>query len=165
MYNWWLTKSQLKVRYIQIRNYSSFVTFFQWSSAVFPLYPSPPKRSWFSMGERFINIHHSRIRLGCIKLKAHLHFELHVEDSPHCACDQVNEDPYHYFFVCPFYKVQRVQMMNYLTQYITGIPRLSHIPYGNDALSETYNKYIFIIVHQFIRILKDLKINYNTNLA
>ena len=76
---------------------------------------------------------------------------LHVEDSPHCACDQVNEDPYHYFFVCPFYKVQRVQMMNDLSQYITGIPRLSHILYGNDALSETYNKYIFIIVHKFIK--------------
>ena len=46
----------------------------------------------------------------------------------------------HFFFVCPFYKVQRVQMMNDLSQYITGIPRLSHILYGNDALSETYNK-------------------------
>ena len=55
------------------------------------------------------------------------------------------------FFVCPFYKVQRVQMMNDLSQYITGIPRLSHILYGNDALSETYNKYIFIIVHKFIK--------------
>ena len=120
------------------------------------------------MGERCINIHHSRIRLGCSKLKAHLHFELHVEDSPHCACDQVNEDPYHYFFVCPFYKVQRVQMMNDLSQYTTGIPRLSHILYGNDALSETYNKYIFIIVHKFtkdIERFKNLKINYNTNLA
>ena len=50
-----------------------------------------------------------------------------------------------------FYKVQRVQMMNDLSQYITGIPRLSHILYGNDALSETYNKYIFIIVHKFIK--------------
>ena len=42
-------------------------------------------------------------------------------------------------------------MMNDLSQYITGIPRLSHILYGNDALSETYNKYIFIIVHKFIK--------------
>ena len=44
-----------------------------------------------------------------------------------------------------------LQMMNDLFQYITGIPRLSHILYGNDALSETYNKYIFIIVHKFIK--------------
>ena len=104
--------------------------------------------------------------MGCSKLKAHLHFELHVEDSPHCACDQVNEDPYHYFFVCPFYKVQRVQMMNDLSQYITGIPRLSHILYGNDALSETYITNIFSLLSiNSLRILKDLKINYNTNLA
>ena len=113
------------------------------------------------MGERLIIIHHSRIRLGCSKLKAHLHFELHVGD---CACDQVNEDPYHYFFLCPFYKVQRVQMMNNLSQYIIGIPRLSYI-YGNDALSDTYNKYIFIIVHKFINDTERFKNKYDINLA
>ena len=48
-------------------------------------------------------------------------------------------------------------MMNDLSQYITGIPRLSHIPYGNDALSEMYNKYIFIIVHTFIKDTKTFK--------
>ena len=42
-------------------------------------------------------------------------------------------------------------MMNDLSQYITGIPRLQHILYGNDARSETYNTYIFIIVHKFIK--------------
>ena len=35
------------------------------SKSLDALYPSLLKRSWFSMGERFINIHHSRIRLGC----------------------------------------------------------------------------------------------------
>ena len=48
-------------------------------------------------------------------------------------------------------------MMNYLSQYITGILRLSHILYGNDALSETYNKYILIIVHTFIKDTERLK--------
>ena len=131
------------------------------SKSLDALYSNPPKRSWFSIGERFINIHHSRIRLGCSKLKAYLHFELHVEDSPHCACDQVNEDPHHYFFLCPFYKVQRVQMMNDLSQYTTGIPRLSHILYGNDALSEQKlitNIFSLLSINS-LRILKDLKIN------
>ena len=77
---------------------------------------------------------------SCSKLKAHLHFELHVH-VVYCACEQVSEDPYHYFFVFPFYRVQ----------FITGIPRLSHILCGNDALSETYSKYIFIVVHKCIK--------------
>ena len=42
-------------------------------------------------------------------------------------------------------------MMNDLSQYINKIPKLSHILYGNDALAETYNTYIFIIVHKFIK--------------
>ena len=36
-------------------------------------FPSPIKMPWFSVGERFVNIHHTRIRIGCSKLKAHLH--------------------------------------------------------------------------------------------
>ena len=56
-------------------------------------------------------------------------------------------------------------MLHDLSQYIIGIPRLSHILYGNDALSETCNKYIFIIVHKFIKDTERFKINYNTNLA
>ena len=88
------------------------------------------------------------MRLGCSKLKAHLHFELHVVDSPNCACEQVCEDPYHYFFVCPFNRVQRVQMMNDdLFLYINWDSEVVTILYGNDALLETYNKFIFILVH------------------
>ena len=47
-------------------------------------FPSPIKMPWFSVGERFVNIHHARICIGCSKLKAHLHFNLHVEDDPSC---------------------------------------------------------------------------------
>ena len=32
-------------------------------------FPSPIKMPWFSVGERFVNIHHTRIRIGCSKLK------------------------------------------------------------------------------------------------
>ena len=37
------------------------------STSLDALYTSPPKRSWFSIGERFITIHHSRIRLSCMQ--------------------------------------------------------------------------------------------------
>ena len=97
--------------------------------------------------------------MGCSKLKAHLHFELHVEDSPHCVCDQVNEDPYHYFFLCPFYKVQRVQMMNDLSRYTTGIPRFNTY-YMEMMLCQKLITNIFSLFSiNSLRILKDLKIN------
>ena len=42
-------------------------------------FPPPIKMPWFRTGERFVHIHHTRIRIGCSKLKAHLHFNLHVD--------------------------------------------------------------------------------------
>ena len=63
-------------------------------------FPSPIKMPWFSVSERFVNIHHTRIRIGCSKLKAHLHFNLHVEDDPSCRCGSGIEDPYHMPLVC-----------------------------------------------------------------
>ena len=69
---------------------------------------STPKRPWYGQGHRFADIHHTRMRIGCSKLKAHLHFNLHVEDNPFCRCSQTIEDPYHYFFSCPLYNQSRV---------------------------------------------------------
>ena len=51
-----------------------------------------------------------------------------------------------YLYV-PFIEFSKHKMMNHL-----GIPRLSHI-YGNDALTETYNNDIFIVIQQFIKYL------------
>ena len=54
-----------------------------------------------------------QIRTGCSKLKAHLHFNLHVEDDPSCRCGFGIEDPYHFLFTCPLYAQIRVVMPNY----------------------------------------------------
>ena len=77
-------------------------------------FPPPIKMPWFSVGERFVNIHHTRIRIGCSKLKGHLHFNLHVEDDPSCRCGFGIEDPYHFLFTCPLYAQIRV---------VTGFPQ------------------------------------------
>ena len=70
------------------------------------------KMPWFTVGERFVNIHHTRIRIGCSKLKAHLHFNLHVEDDPSCRCGFGIEDPYHFLLTCPLYAQIRVVMLD-----------------------------------------------------
>ena len=79
-------------------------------------FPSPIKMPWFSVGERFVHIHHTRIRIGCSKLKAHLHFNLHVEDDPSCRCGFGIENPYHFLFTCPLYAQIRVVMLDSISQ-------------------------------------------------
>ena len=44
------------------------------------------KRPWFTIGERFTNIHYARMRIGCIFLNAHLCHNLHVIEKPNCNC-------------------------------------------------------------------------------
>ena len=48
-------------------------------------------------------IHHSRIRIGCSKLKSHLFNNLHVTEEESCQCGHRSEDPFHFFFECPSY--------------------------------------------------------------
>ena len=75
-------------------------------------FPPPIKMPWFSVGKRFVNIHHTRIHIGCSELKAHLHYNLHVEDDPSCRCGFGIEDPYHFLFTCPLYTQIRVVMLD-----------------------------------------------------
>ena len=97
-------------------------TRFQWRSGILQHYvhsknfPRPVKHTWFNTGNRFLNIHHTRIRLDCSKLKSDLHFNLFVEDDPFCTCDRVIEDAYHYFFICPNYNDQRLVLLISVSQ-------------------------------------------------
>ena len=47
------------------------------------------KTPWYGQGDRFLDIQHTRIRLGCSKLKSHLYYNLFVEDNPHCMCGHI----------------------------------------------------------------------------
>ena len=58
------------------------------------------KTPWYGQGDRFLDIQHTIIRLGCSKLKFHLYYNLFVENNPHFMCGHINEDPQHYFFHC-----------------------------------------------------------------
>ena len=115
-------------------------------------FPSPIKMPWFSVGERFVNIHHTRIRIGCSKLKAHLHFNLHVEDDPSCRCGFGIEDPYHFLFTCPLYAQIRVVMLDSISHITPDIaPGLPLLLRGDIHLTFDQNKAIFEYVQTFIR--------------
>jgi len=91
---------------------------------------------WFRVGDRFSNIHHARLRIGSSKLKAHLHFNLFVEDDPSCSCGFEIEDPYHFFFVCPRYAQNRVILFDSISRIAPdAAPRLSLLLRGDVDLS------------------------------
>ena len=118
-------------------------------------FPSPTKTVWFGVGERYYNVHHARLRLGCSKLKAHLHFNLHVEDDPSCRCGHTSEDAYHYFCICPLYDRQRVEMLESISRQLpSASPRLSLLLRGDERLSEEENILIFKQVHHFMKNTK-----------
>ena len=77
----------------------------------------PDKFEYFSHScDRWALIHHARIRIGCSKLKSHLHNNLHVIEEESCQCGHRSEDPFHFFFECPRY-VALQSVHEYCTSY------------------------------------------------
>jgi hypothetical protein len=108
------------------------------------------KNILYYYGQRWANIHHARIRMGCSKLNADLYHNYHVILSPACNCGYHSENANHFFFHCPLYVNQRRIMLRSLHD--TGInnPDIDLILYGSVELSEHINIEIFSIVHNFI---------------
>ena len=80
-------------------------TFAMFCKSINIFFPQPVKNSWYGQGDRFLDIHHARIRIGCSQLRSQLYHNLHVVDSPACPCGDMNESPTHYFFHCPLFNV------------------------------------------------------------
>ena len=55
-------------------------------------------------GQRWANLHHARMRIGCSGLNYDLHTNLHVKK---CRCGAVQETTYHYFMACILYDDQQ----------------------------------------------------------
>ena len=103
-------------------------------------------------GKRWCNVHHSRIRMGCSKLNEDLCQNLHVKDSPTCACGSNTETAKHYFMDCPLFIDERRNLVNTVTQ-ITEF-KLNTLLHGCPDLILQSNKHVFDAVHRY---LKDTK--------
>ena len=97
--------------------------------------PKPDKFEYFChSGDRWAGIHHARIRIGCSKLKSHLHNNLHVIEEESCQCGHRSEDPFHFFFECPRYVALRNNLFTSVAQHtdcslqtlLFGDPELNH---------------------------------------
>jgi hypothetical protein len=106
----------------------------------------------FYFGDRRANIIHARLRIGCSELKAHLHDELHVIESPLCPCGAgVDETPEHFFFECTQYAAARNIFRNNLSTIMTQWPPpIETILSGLKDQPHPINVHLFSIIHQYI---------------
>lgn len=102
----------------------------------------------YYLGNRFVNIIHSQLRMNCSGLNAHL-FSLHVIDSPNCLYCHKVENTQHFFFDCPKFFVQRKSLkdiFNAVSQF-----SISVILHGDENLCFDLNEILFSAVHDYIK--------------
>ena len=66
---------------------------------------------YFLHGDRFLQIHHARLRNRCSNLNSDLFYN-HLRDNASCNCGHPNEDVEHFLFRCPIYSNQRLILFN-----------------------------------------------------
>ena len=110
---------------------------------------------YFSVGDRFLNIQHSRLRTHCSNLHEHL-FSKNIIADPSCLCGEV-ETTEHFLLHCPQYDIQRSTMSNSLSHHAPL--SLSLLLYGNSELDYQSNVSIFKAVQQFIKSTRRFELN------
>jgi hypothetical protein len=59
--------------------------------------------SFYNIGERKINIIHTKLRHRCSGLNADL-YRVNWKNDPRCVCGHLFEDAIHFFLECPLYQ-------------------------------------------------------------
>lgn len=106
----------------------------------------PP--SYYSYGNRKLNILHTRLRHMSSTLKADL-FRVGIVADQRCSCGWPVEDSIHFFLECPLYTVQRGQYIDILPD--TGEDKITLILFGSYVLDRNANVANFETIQQFIR--------------
>ena len=101
----------------------------------------PPK--YYDTGPRIGQILHTRLRMECSSLNAHL-YRKNIIPSPTCSCRGF-ESIYHFFFQCPNYAVIR---RRYLSIYLPTL-NTNQVLYGIADASVVENEALFSQVQQF----------------
>jgi hypothetical protein len=115
----------------------------------------PKKNPLYYYGNRFENMMHARLRMGNSLLKADLCNILHVIDDPNCPCGVgVEENAKHFFFNCPLYNVQRVELMSNLLPLVINDTETDSLLFGLPDEDHVTNLLIFNAVHNYIRDTK-----------
>jgi hypothetical protein len=110
----------------------------------------PKKNPIYYFGNRFESMIHARLRMVNSPLKEDLSKILHVISSPLCPCGGgKNEDAKHYFFDCPLFREQRVNLETNLLPHL--ITNKDHLLFGLPNMDHATNIHIFSAVQKYIK--------------
>ena len=98
-------------------------------------------------GSRKEQVKHCRFRLDISNLNYDL-FRRHLLEDPVCSCRYTAETSEHFLLHCPLYNSIRNKTINKLDENERNINTLL---FGNDQLHLENNKFLFAIVHDFLR--------------
>ncbi len=99
------------------------------------------------LGERKLTIIHARLRNNCSDLQSDL-FRNHLSEDEKCRCGFIRENADHFFFLCPLYENERLQLFR-STQKFNPI-RLQKLLYRCETLSDKENAELINAVHKYI---------------
>ena len=105
--------------------------------------------SYFIYGERTYVIYQTRIRNFCSNLNGDL-FSNHLKDNPSCDCGFNTENADHFFFNCPRFTTQRLNLFNSTRQFHPL--NINKLLFGQDTLLPEENAFIFSEVQKFIKM-------------
>lgn len=111
------------------------------------------KPSYYFIGERIGQIHHSRLRTNCSILKEHL-FTKNIVNDPQCACGAI-ETTSHFLLECNAFDEIRQDMFDEISPFCE--PLLDILLFGCNTLNEEANTCIFKSVQKFILRSKRFK--------
>ena len=105
---------------------------------------TPPP--YYYLGDRRIQIIHTKLRLNMSDLNSHL-LSRHLTDDPSCACGYHAETPQHYLLHCPIHDATREVTINYLP---TDLRTTSILLHGDRNLKIKTNNLVIGTVLSFI---------------
>ena len=112
------------------------------------MYNSSSVPTFFLVGDRFLQIHHARIRNKCSNLNHDL-VNNHFRENQACRCGSICEDADHFFFRCQLYTNQRLQLFNNTRQYHPL--SCQKLLFGINNLTDEDNSDLFKNVQQYIK--------------
>lgn len=105
--------------------------------------------SWLFSGDRKTTVVHTKLRMNCSSLKAHL-YNFNIILSSECECGHSFENNCHYFLECNMYIIERMEMMNSLNAlgFDTHLDALLH---GDHKKSIETNCSAMAIIFNYIK--------------
>ena len=122
----------------------------QWNNRISHEQKKSSCNQLFQYGERETSVKLAQLRMHCSKLNAHLK-ELHVVDSPACACGNNVEDTNHYLLNCPLFINERRKFLTKLHNIGVNDIDSNAVIHGNVFNEFERNKIMFDALFDYIK--------------